>query len=275
LALRVPVLAVAAARYAERGWSVFPAVERGKRPATRNGLLDASTDRPQVEAWWDARPNANIGVACGPSGLLVVDVDGEEGRLAWLRLAALNGGHEPTCVSETGTGGLHVFFAGDGPSTTARLGPGVDTRGQGGYVVAPPSVHPNGRRYRWRDPFAPIAPAPGWLLDLLRTAPIPLAVGERRGLPAGQQATPYGAAALAGLADELLRAAVGTRNATFHKAARRAGRLEAAGELDGEFARGVLWDAALEAGLERRELSSSWRSGFRFGQRYPAVRGPR
>lgn len=274
-ALAAPILADAARHYAEVGWYVHPLRPQAKLPATRHGVLDATNDVARVEAWWRLLPRANIGIATGPSGLLVVDLDGETGRLSWTRLAGRNGGHERTRVAETGKpDGLHIYLEGDGPSTAGRLGPGIDTRGRGGYVIASPSVHPNGRRYRLRDAFAPIADAPVWLLDLLKPAPPP-PVGERGSLPPGARATPYGRAALEGLADDLLGAVAGTRNATLHRTACRAGRLVAAGELDADLARDVLAEAAGRVGLRRGEIAATWRSGFHFGQQFPAVRGPR
>lgn len=273
--LAAPILADAARHYAEVGWYVHPLRPQAKLPATRHGVLDATNEVARVGAWWRLSPRANIGIATGPSGLLVVDLDGEEGRLSWTRLVGRNGGHQRTRVAETGKpDGLHIYFDGDGPSTTGRLGPGIDTRGRGGYVIAPPSVHPNGCRYRWRDAVAPIADAPVWLLDVLKPAPPP-PVGERGSLPPGVKATPYGRAALEGLADDLLGAAAGTRNATLHRTACRAGRLVAAGELDADLAHDVLAEAAVRVGLHRREIAATWRSGFRFGQQFPAVRGTR
>lgn len=166
-------LLAAAIGYLERGWAVLPVAPRGKVPLTRHGLKDATTDRDQVERWWRRAPQANIGVATGPpSGLLVVDLDGEEGLGSWARLEARHG-VTLTLEAATGGGGVHLVYgypAGVGLGNSAgRLGGGVDTRGRGGYIIAPPSVHPSGRRYTWtvRGAASP-APAPGWLVDLLR-----------------------------------------------------------------------------------------------------------
>jgi hypothetical protein len=145
-------LGEAAVGYAKRGWFVFPLAARGKTPVTKRGMLDASTDVGIVEAWWEQRPQANIGVACGPSGLLVVDLDGEEpAARTWANLAAHHGGHAKTLVARTGKG-FHLYFAGQGRSTVSRIAPLVDTRGAGGYVIAPPSVHGSGAVYRWFEP---------------------------------------------------------------------------------------------------------------------------
>lgn len=94
----------AAVAYASRGWHVFPVAPREKRPATRNGLLDAVTDVGIVSTLWELTPHANIAVNCGASGLFVVDLDGEEGCDAWIGLCARYGAHEHTLTADTGGG---------------------------------------------------------------------------------------------------------------------------------------------------------------------------
>ena len=149
-ALAIPRLAESAETYCELGWCVHPLRPRTKLPATAHGWKDATSSCDRIASWWRREPRATIGIATGPSGLLVVDCDGEEGQGAWADLAAENGGHERTRASVTGTSGLHVWFRGDG---------------RGGFVVTPPSVHPNGNRYRWRAQGDPI---PSIVLDLPR-----------------------------------------------------------------------------------------------------------
>jgi len=169
-------LADAALEYAARGWPVRPLVPRGKVPLVRHGLKDASADPAQVEQWWRRWPAANIGVVTGPaSGLLVVDLDGDEGLGSWARLEAA---HDSviTLEAETGGGGVHLLLrypAGvELGNTAGRLGDGIDTRGRGGYIVAPPSIHPNGRAYSWcAAGGTEIAPAPRWLATLLQPPP--------------------------------------------------------------------------------------------------------
>lgn len=146
-------LGQAALHYAtEYGWAVFPLGVRGKLPligrdAGGRGFLDATTDAEQIAAWWTAAPNANVGIATGAaSGFVVVDVDGPEGDVA-LRAYTL-----PPCpVSSTGKG-RHLLFRrpADGLRNSAKkLGPMLDVRADGGYIVAPPSVHPDGGVYTW------------------------------------------------------------------------------------------------------------------------------
>jgi len=136
----------AALRYAELGYPVFPCVPGGKAPATPHGFLDATTDASQIEAWWTARPLANIGMPT--AGLLVVDVDGADNPWPGEDLEGL--GDCP--LSMTPRGGRHYIFrqpAGKSWSSTAgRLAPKVDTRANGGYIVLPPSVV-GSKPYQW------------------------------------------------------------------------------------------------------------------------------
>ena len=150
---------------------VFPLRERGKEPALARGFKAASYEEKTVRAWWTRSPSANIGLATG-EGLLVLDVDGLEGRKALRRLTRRFGSLPRTVEASTGKG-RHLFF-GYPPSKQVRLsagklGEGLDVRADGGYVVAPPSVHPSGRRYRWRRKAGrcALARAPRWLLRLL------------------------------------------------------------------------------------------------------------
>lgn len=278
-----PDLVRTAIALAFRGLFVFPVV--GKVPATERGFRDAVTalneDADTVRELFARHPAATgIGVDCGRSGLLVVDLDGPQGEETWGRLLLEHGVVETLEVA-TGRpdGGRHLWFATNdirSRNSTKKIGVGIDTRGQGGYVIAPPSTHPSGARYKWLPgsrPGAPspIAAAPTWLLETL--APAAAApVGQRRALAPGERLTPYGRVALNGLADQMLGAGEGSRNDTLLACARRAGRLEAAGEIDPELARVVLVQAAQAAGLDLVEADRTFENGFAFGQQYPARR---
>lgn len=185
-------LGEAAKRYARFGWHVFPVHSAenarcscgksacstpAKHPRTADGVLSATRDEAQISAWWGAWPNANIGVATEPSGLAVVDVDAKSGGLESLdALIAKYGRLDDTMCVLTGGGGMHFFYAVGRNSVTSRttaLGaqyPGIDTRGRGGYVIAPPSSHISGGRYVWEASTAraPL-PLPQWLDDLTAT----------------------------------------------------------------------------------------------------------
>ena len=171
----------AALSYARRGWAVFPLAPRSKIPAISktaggSGVHDATTDETVIRQWWGRSPNANIGLACGPSRLLVIDLDAEKGGLdSWAELRRENAINDDTILSLTGGGGVHLLFSlPDGASignSAGKLGTGIDIRATGGYVVVPPSVHPNGHPYTWDVGFHPDdwdpQPVPPPLLRLL------------------------------------------------------------------------------------------------------------
>lgn len=173
----------AALAYVERDWPVVPL--DGKIPRTANGCRDATTDRLTVERWWSRIwPAADIGIATG-GGLVVLDVDGEDGADSLHALEAEHGALPETVSVVTGSGGAHHYFshAGEIRNSAGKLGPGLDIRGDGGYVVAPPSRHENGRTYAWADDpdEVEIAPLPGWLAELLT------ADGRRAAATVGEQ----------------------------------------------------------------------------------------
>ena len=158
---RSPHLAVAARSLAAAGVPVFPCLVEGKRPLTRRGFLDASSDPEQVAAWWSRTPNANIGIPTGAaSGVVVVDVDvhgPRDGRVAYQRATDAGLVDGAGLLVRTPTGGAHVYF----PATPGReqrswqaADVGVDFRGDGGYIIAPPSrriIDGNVRRYQVAD----------------------------------------------------------------------------------------------------------------------------
>jgi hypothetical protein len=164
------LVARAALAYSRRGIPVFPCEPSGKRPLTYNGFWDATTDLPRLSAWWRRWPDANVGVPTGEqSGLLVLDVDSDaDGPDSLALLERLYGPLPRTAKARTGGGGVHVFFrypAGEVVRNSAgKLGPGLDVRGEGGYVVVPPSRTQS--TYEWLDK-APLAGAE-WLLQCLR-----------------------------------------------------------------------------------------------------------
>lgn len=166
-------LRTAAPAYAGYGLPVFPVAARTKAPATKRGFYDASLNPAAIERWWRAQ-DYNIGIPTGaPSGVWVLDIDGDEGRES---LAALQEKHGalPATVTSVTARGPHLWFAYTGPvpCSTARVAPGVDVKGDGGYAIAPPSVHPTGHVYHWAPDSADVpAPAPEWLIRLARARP--------------------------------------------------------------------------------------------------------
>jgi hypothetical protein len=148
---------------------VFPCLPRDKRPATAHGFKDASRDAEMIRSWWQENANYNVAVATGnASGLIVIDVDGGEAESALAHLESQNEPLPPSVETITARG-RHIWLRHPGgtiPNSAGRIAPHIDVRGDGGYVLAPPSVHPSGRRYAWSvDCAAAIAGAPQWLLD--------------------------------------------------------------------------------------------------------------
>jgi len=149
------------------GVPVFPCHLGAKPPATEHGFKDATADRDQIDYWW-RRADYKIGIEPErfPEPLWVVDLDGDVGLATWEALQTKHRRVPPTLTVITPSGGMHLYFAGSGPTTAKKLGPGIDTRGRGGYVLVPPSVV-NGKPYVWVRPRALPAPPPRWLRDLL------------------------------------------------------------------------------------------------------------
>ncbi len=251
----------------------------GKHPLTRRGVKDATTDARVIAGWWKRWPDANLALATGrPSGVVVIDVDPPRGELSLIRLE--DAGYElpATATVRTGSGGLHLYFAaphlplGNSAGRLPGVGlelPGLDLRADGGYVVAPPSVHVAGSRYSWIRAEIELADAPAWLApteQVPRTAPASsLVVGPG-------SSTPYGLAALSGELEELESAPVGARNHTLNRCAFRLGRLVAGGELNESEVIGALRAQAVSRGLSPREIERTMSSGLEAGRRLPRSR---
>ena len=161
-----------AVAYARAGLDVLPLTPGGKAPLgllVLHGKDDASSDDEQVRDWWVQCPTANIGVR--PAlGVVVVDVDPRAGgATALVELTRQHGGLTPTWAAWTGGGGLHAWYLAAGP-LKGKLCNGVDLKTHSGYVVAPPSLHPSGKRYVWGNNL-PIAPAPAWLTAMMAAPP--------------------------------------------------------------------------------------------------------
>ena len=306
----------AALHYAACGVAVFPCHPGTKQPllaADRDadgrevrgtgGLKKATTDASVISAWWKRYSKAAIGVPTGKSlGAVVVDLDagtdpdtGEhftaEGLLADLE-REIETKLPTTRTSQTPRGGLHLFFgiAADEPMPANRTAvlPRIDVRGEGGYVIVPPSRRSDGREYVWLGAGLeePLAPAPPALLDLIlrrgrwsrdRQAGNRQATQQPDELPprgSAQGRKQYGAVALDGQLRQLREAPPGTRNNTLFVSARKLGQLVAAGVLNLQDVRAGLeqairpWpnlrkslatlDRGLEQGLsEPREIPES------------------
>jgi len=229
------------------------------------GLHSASTDPAVLAAWWDTWPDAGIGLRTGVA-VDVCDVDSGTGLEA---LRARTAGLRSLPAVRTGSGGLHLYVAPTGYGNRVAVLPGVDWRGERGYVVAPPSWHASGRPYRWVRPLRMPAPTcPEALLELLAPPPV-----DDPGPPPAR--TPlrhpdrYAAAALRNERDRVAGAPVGQRNDTLYRAARGLGELAAVGLLtEGEVYR-TLAPAARWAGLPAVEVARTIASGLAAGRRRP------
>ena len=176
--LRLGYCAAEIEHLAKRGWRLLPCAVRGKKPLLKGWPTNASSDPATIRDWASRFPNCNWGVATGiKSGVFVLDVDGEAGRVS---LAALERQHAAlplTLTSITGRdgGGEHKWF--NYPtslcirSSTGTVGAKLDVQSDGKQVLVPPSTHPSGRIYQWANPSEPIADAPSWLLNLLTSKP--------------------------------------------------------------------------------------------------------
>ena len=186
--------------YARRGWPVFPlhsvqggtcscgkaeCTSPGKHPLAKlapQGFKDATTDENKIRAWWQAEPQANVAIRTGEgSGIIVLDVDPRNGGEITLEVLIDEHGELPDTVEAfTGGGGRHLLFEHPdgyvkGDSKGNVLGAGLDIKADGGYIVAPPSLHVSGRRYVWEASSGPddvpVAPLPGWMLDKIKVTP--------------------------------------------------------------------------------------------------------
>lgn len=138
--------------YASRGWYVLPV--QGKIPLTEHGLKDATREADVIESWWGEQgkfKDANIAIRTGAeSGLVVVDIDKKAGGLE--SYEAMKDKFPATPTVRTGGGGLHLYYrhtGGEVKNSASKIAPGIDIRGDNGYVVAPPSTHDNGNEYVW------------------------------------------------------------------------------------------------------------------------------
>jgi Bifunctional DNA primase/polymerase, N-terminal len=272
----------------EGGIPVFPC-RPDKTPFTAHGFHDASLDPDQVRYWW-ARwvPGANIGVPTGQvSGLVAVDIDCKhevDGFASWTALMTeLGVDYHPTFSHVTPTGGFHWFYEHPGVPVTNTVGlvPGVDIRGDGGYVLIPPSTGIDGGAYEVEhDDVDWFAPLPGPLLELLArpAAPAPPTdpldvVARLLDLAPVRHASAYVDAAFAGEVQRVMDAAPGTRNPSLNKAAYNLGRIPDTDDLEVEHA---LLTAAEAVGLVaddgNDQCLATIRSGLNARRRNPRHR---
>lgn len=282
----------AALDYAGRGWPVVPlhyptsagcscragstCKQIGKHPATHHGVDDATTDVRSIGRVWSQYPSLNVGIATG-HGCDVLDLDDRVDAPSALMLALER--HTPGVtlfdddppVVRTGRG-LHVFYAPTGFGNRARIVPGADWRGLGGYVVGPPSTHASGERYVWQVPPRDVLPeCPLPLLDLVgRAGPFADPVARARVTVEASadildrlDTAAHGADGLVAFVEDSVE---GERNHRLYWAACRAYEDRARGDLDDDGLRALvvrLNATAVVVGLTQIEISRTLRSARR------------
>ncbi|MEU9220071.1 bifunctional DNA primase/polymerase [Streptomyces sp. NPDC048376] len=279
-------LLCAALDAAARGWHVFPLRPGTKRPALHGeqrcprtgpctgGHLKweqrATTDPDRIRATWSTAP-FNVGIATGPSGLVVVDLDVPKDKssgdapcgAATFGALCERAGHAvpATYRVRTASGGQHLYFtapSGVRLANTARtVAASVDTRAWGGYVVAVGSITPAGPYEALCGPET--TPMPGWLLSILRPTPKP---SQTPSVAVVGQSRRYADVALANEAQNVARSAHGGREAALFRAARALGRFVAWGDLPRHVVEQALQEAAESTGLTAAECRSTLRSAL-------------
>lgn len=253
---------------------------KAKHPIGKAWEKRASAEPTIVRAEFMRHPNASVGIATGAaSGIVVIDVDGEEGE-AKLRELEARFGKLPPCPQVRTSRGRHLYFA--APSGVAipcrvgdserGLGKGIDIRGEGGFVVAPPSVHESGFRYAWEvslvaDAGLPILPA--WVVAAISEAPYSARAPEppSRSYVGESRSSKWAEGALESECAIVRKCQPGARNHTLNTAAFNLGTLVGGGKLHAARARGALLDAALVSGLSVPEAIKTIESGLAGGMK--------
>jgi len=252
----------------------------GKHPHVKRWQVAATDERETLTKWWATWPNANIGLVTGATnGLVVADFDPRNGGDKTLaELEAANGGPFKTVTALSGGGGVHLVFAvaADSRLRNGRgIRPGLDRRGNGGYVVCSPSLHESGQRYAWKPGLGlgtRMLPVPEWLNEpeIERGEPVEvpfvLPVNGARELVRVDR---YARRALDLEANAVRTAPKGTRNDRLNEAAFCLGTLVGGRALDQGMVEGVLLQAAQAAGLGVREALGTIRSGITSGVKRP------
>lgn len=267
---------------AAMGWRIFPLIPGTKRPAVGDWEHRASSDLDRITRCWQAGKDFNIGVATGPSGLVVVDLDtttddkpGPDGAAALATLAASRGVELPdTYAVSTPSGGQHLYFTSPPGvrlrNTAGTLARRIDTRAHGGYVVGSGSMLPGGRYELLNDTIP--ADLPAWLVQALTQRPA-ASLPARPHIVAADPGG-YVSAAVRGEAQRVRHAPRGQHNAVLCRAAYALGQLIGAGLLDTDTARTDLTAAAdalicADCGCTSAEVARVINAGLAAGVRNP------
>ncbi len=284
----------AALEYARRGIHVLPCSQTDKRPLVprdkgkdgkpiekTGGLYKATTDEAQICAWWKKHPNAMIGARTGKGfGLIVLDIDRKHGNDGYREVPDWQ--DRSPIITKTTTGGAHLWFNHDGPplqSKTAAIGPGVDVKGEVGYVILPPSVlgpskEGPGGTYSFEkgglEDFEAIPPFPDDLRARIRTKTNRTGQAPRSDPPS--EDTPWHKAAMQELeaaCSKVSKAPEGERNDTLNQCGFMLGMVIGGGWLDEQTARHRLSEAARETGLDDDEIERTVEGALSAGRESP------
>lgn len=285
----------AATAYAGYACRVFPCAPHSKTPLTDNGYKDAAQDAAQIAAWWERWPDANVALACAPSGYIALDVDphrlDDNGRAFVDNLEA----NFPTATQDTPTGGCHYLYMLPPDvslsNSAGQLPAGIDVRVNGYILLSPSEVTYRGDdakakgvpdgfagRYAWREDMRPTefppTTLPDHVLALLKTkdrigAPPPSPAPTYTNGTAGPLAARYAQAALEKELDELARTPEGGRNEQLNKSAFSLGQLVAGRALDESEVIDKLESVALAIGLDAGEIRGTIKSGLNSGKQSP------
>ncbi len=270
----------AALDYAMRGLPVFPC-GRDKKPLIAGGFKNATMDEVQIRNWWTAHPTASIGSPTGPhgNGHVVVDVDLPEGPASLAELESELGPLPTTKEQKTGGGGRQLFYAcpvGHVVKNSAgKIGKNLDVRGEGGYVILPPSGHPSGGRYQWINEGIAAQLPEAWVERMAYVEPKPVAQVPASAPKADGLPTPYGQRALEAEMGRVLVAPVGARNDALNVAGFALAQLVAGGEIPESIAWDSLTRAAIGSGLDAGETKKTLQSAFQAGAKEPRSAPPR
>ncbi|EHL31226.1 bifunctional DNA primase/polymerase [Legionella drancourtii] len=252
--------------YCDRGWAVHP-LNKKKRPLLKGWQENATTNPNIFMQWLQKWPWANVGIVTGNiSNLLILDVDGGEG------INSLRGLDLPVSPIVVTARGHHYYF--NCPSilsnvSTTRSGllSNVDTRGRGGYITAPPSIHETGHQYYWSEPLDGDLPdAPEWLIQRLLP---PVKISYKMPIFIDRTTSHYARTALLNETTALAAAPPGTRNMRLNQAAFSMGTLVASGCIEINFVAEALARSALSAGLRENEIKKTLSSGLSAGMLHP------
>jgi Bifunctional DNA primase/polymerase, N-terminal len=269
----------AALALASAGFAVFPCIYGQKEPATKRGFYDSTTNAATIRRWFGGNFKRNLAVRTGQaSGAWALDEDNVDS----LKALTKQYGPLPITRQSRSSRGLHYWFKTTVlpiPTSSGRVGSGLDVKGEGGYIIVPPSIHPDGPAYRWLN-NEPIVEAPPWLLVLARKPtpsqqqppPSPNAPRPSSGPPGA-----YGLAALRSEIDTLAAMAPQSgRNNQLNRASFSLHQLVAGGELDAGEVERQLVDAATANGLVAedgmRQTMATIRSGAKAGLLHPRSR---